>query len=184
DTSITVTAPATSGTVAVVATNAAGASNPLFFTYGPPVVAAVSPNAGPTTGGTVVTITGTGLLNATSVAFGATAASSFTINSDTSITATTAPAAAGTVDVTVTNAAGTSATGAGDLYTYGPPVETSLAPTAGSVGTTVTITGTGLANTTSVTFGGVLATVVSVSDTSITVTAPATSGTVAVVATN
>ncbi len=78
------------GTVAVVATNAAGASNPLCFTYGAPVVAAVSPNAGPTTGGTVVTITGTGLLNATSVAFGATAASSFTVNSDTSITATTA----------------------------------------------------------------------------------------------
>jgi hypothetical protein len=45
------------------------------------------------------------------------AATGFTVNSATQITAT-APAGTGTVDVRVTTAGGTSATGAADQYTY------------------------------------------------------------------
>lgn len=85
-----------------------------------PTVTAVSPNQGPATGGTSVMITGTGFCNgagATSVKFGATSAVSYVVNSDTSITAIS-PAGAGTVDVTVTTAGGTSATSAADKFTY------------------------------------------------------------------
>jgi Bacterial Ig-like domain (group 3)/IPT/TIG domain/Tyrosine-protein kinase ephrin type A/B receptor-like len=86
-----------------------------------PVVTGVSPASGPLAGGTSVTITGSGFTGASAVAFGATAATSFTVNSDTSITAT-APAGAsvGAVDVTVTTPNGTSATSQNDQYTYTP----------------------------------------------------------------
>ncbi|OOG69654.1 hypothetical protein B0E45_15030, partial [Sinorhizobium sp. A49] len=70
----------------------------LNFTYNAqPTVTAVAPASGPTGGGTLVVITGTNLLNATAVTFGATAASGFTINSDTQITATAPAGSAGTV---------------------------------------------------------------------------------------
>ncbi len=53
--------------------------------------------------------------------FGSTNATSFTVNSGTQITAT-APAGAGTVDITVTTpAGGTSATEHADQFTYNPP---------------------------------------------------------------
>jgi Bacterial Ig-like domain (group 3)/Pentapeptide repeats (8 copies)/IPT/TIG domain len=86
-----------------------------------PVVTGISPPSGPETGGTSVTITGTGFTGASEVDFGsvAVAASSFKVNSDTSITAT-APATtvAGLVDVTVTTTDGTSATGTSDQFNY------------------------------------------------------------------
>ncbi len=56
-----------------------------------PVVSSVSPNSGSPSGGTSVTITGTNLTGATAVTFGATAATSFTVNFRDPITAT-APA--------------------------------------------------------------------------------------------
>ena len=84
-----------------------------------PAVTHVSPSAGPTSGGTPVTITGTNLSNATAVKFG-TASAMITADSATSITATAPAGATGTVDVTVATAGGTSATGAADQYTYVP----------------------------------------------------------------
>ena len=84
----------------------------------PPVVTAINPSSGPVTGGTSVTITGTDLNGATAVAFGATPAASFTVNSATSITAVAPAHAAGTVDVTVTTPGGTSNTGPADTFTY------------------------------------------------------------------
>lgn len=85
----------------------------------PPTVTGISPAVGSQTGGTVVTITGSGFTAATAVHFGTTPASAFTVVSDTRITAT-APAgtALGPVDVTITTPAGTSATGAADTYSY------------------------------------------------------------------
>ncbi|WP_212758677.1 IPT/TIG domain-containing protein, partial [Paenibacillus sinopodophylli] len=68
-----------------------------------PTITSISPTAGPTTGGTTVTLTGTNLSGATAVTFGGTAATGFTVNSATQITAT-APAGSGTVDVRVTTA--------------------------------------------------------------------------------
>lgn len=79
------------------------------FTYAPvPTVASLSPNAGPTAGGTLVTITGTGFIAGATVAFGATAATNVTVVSATQITVVDPPESAGTVAVTVTTAGGTS----------------------------------------------------------------------------
>ncbi|UJW85878.1 IPT/TIG domain-containing protein [Devosia sp. SL43] len=153
-----------------------GKSHALISCAGTPVVTGVSPTSGPTAGGTSVTITGTDLLNATAVRFGATNAASFIVNSATSITATS-PAGTGTVDVTVTTPGGTSATSAADQFTYvAAPTVTSLSTTAGPTGggTTVTIVGTGFSIATAVTFGGTPASTFTInSPTSITAVAPA-----------
>jgi hypothetical protein len=180
-TKITATSPAGSGVVDVRVTTPGGTSAITAgdkFTYtGPPTVSSVVPIGGPTTGGTSVTITGTGFTGATAVAFGATAATTFTVNSSTKITATSPAGAAGTVDVTVTSPAGTSATSAADNFTYTtPPTVTAVAPNAGPTagGTSVKITGTNLTAATTVKFGTVAATTFSVdSATQITATSPA-----------
>ena len=100
-------------------TSATGAGD--RFTYASaPTVTSISPGSGPTAGGTGVTITGTSFTGVTAVKFGGTAASSFTFNSGTSISATS-PAGTGTVDVTVTTPGGTSATSAADQFTYLAP---------------------------------------------------------------
>lgn len=83
-----------------------------------PTVTAVSPVTGATGGTTTVTITGTNFTGASAVKFGATNATSFTVDSATQITAIAPAHAAGAVDVTVTTAGGTSATGAPDTYTF------------------------------------------------------------------
>src|SRR5437016_1687044 len=73
-TSITATSPAGSGTVDITVTTGGGTSATSAadqFTYiGAPTVTNVSPNTGPTTGGTSVTITGTNFTGATAVKFG------------------------------------------------------------------------------------------------------------------
>ena len=100
------------------------------------------------------------------------------------VTATSPAHGAGAVDITVTTLGGTSATGAGDMYTYvsaAQPTVTSISPTTGSAagGTTVTITGTGLTGASAVSFGGTPATGVTVvSPTSVTAVSPShTAGT-------
>ncbi len=82
-----------------------------------PTVTGISPSQGPLAGGTPVTITGTDFTGATAVDFGTVAASSFTVDSATQITATS-PAGTGKVDVTVVTAKGASATSAADQFTY------------------------------------------------------------------
>jgi hypothetical protein len=108
-----------------------------------PVLTGISPAIGLVTGGATVTITGTGLTAATSVNFGDTPAASFTVISDTSITAI-APAGSGTVDVTVTTPGGTSAPSPADQFSY-QQVQTILftPPATGVAGTSVTLTATG-----------------------------------------
>jgi hypothetical protein len=83
----------------------------------PPVVTGITPPSAPAAGGTAVTLSGRGFTQAVSVHFGSVAATSFTVNSDESITATTpASTGDGAVRVTVTNSAGTSAKGR--VFTY------------------------------------------------------------------
>jgi hypothetical protein len=84
-----------------------------------PAVTLIGPTKGPTTGGTSVTISGTNFTGTTAVNFGITTAASFAFFSNTELTAI-APAGRGTVNVTVTNGAGTSATGAADEFIYRP----------------------------------------------------------------
>ncbi|SPA15965.1 conserved exported hypothetical protein [Cupriavidus taiwanensis] len=119
-------------------------------TAGPPTVSAVSPSSGPLSGGTAVTVTGTNFVGVTAVRFGGTAAS-FVVNGATSLTATAPARPAGTVDITVTTAGGTSATGAAAQFTYvsGPPVANSVSATVayGSAGNPITLNITGAAAT-------------------------------------
>jgi hypothetical protein len=91
-----------------------------LFTYkvAGPAVTSISPSSGPITGGTTVTITGTGFTGATKVAFGDVAATSFTVVSSTEITAVSPAQAAAAHNVYVTTPAGTSAPVMADLFTY------------------------------------------------------------------
>jgi len=73
-------------------------------------VTSISPTSGRTTGGTNVSIAGSGFQSGAQVSFGGNAATKVTVVSSTSITASTPPHAAGTVNVTVTNPNGQSAT--------------------------------------------------------------------------
>jgi hypothetical protein len=74
------------------------------------------PATGPAAGGTAVTLTGTGFLNATGATFGGTPATNFNVVSDTTITCTAPAHAAGAVAVQVTDPDGND-TLAGS-YTY------------------------------------------------------------------
>ena len=138
-------------------------------------IASVAPKTGPSSGGTAVTITGTGFTGATRVSFGALAAASFTVASSTVITAVAPAAASGSVDVRITNAGGVSAAGATDQFTFvAAPVVTGVSPNAGSPagGTAVTISGSHLTGATRVAFGGTSAGFTVNSDSSITAYAP------------
>src|SRR2546426_7571448 len=81
-----------------------------------PTVSGVAPVSGNAAGGTAVAISGSDFNFASSVMFGSSPATSYTVNSNTKITATAPAGTAGTVDVTVTNYAGTSATSPADTY--------------------------------------------------------------------
>jgi hypothetical protein len=140
-------------------------------------VTAVTPSTGPAAGGTSVTVTGTGFTGATGVRFGSVAAASFTVTGAGSITATSPAAGAATVDVTVTNAGGSSTTSPSDQFTFvAAPTVTGVSPGSGSPagGTPVTITGSHLTGATQVTFGGAPAGFTVNDDASITAYSPAT----------
>ncbi len=141
-----------------------------------PRLTSVSVAQGPASGGTSVTITGTGFTGATQVSFGATPAAGFTVSGDTSITAVSPSAPAGTVDVTVTGPGGTSTATLLDRFTLvAAPAVTGLSPNTGPLngGTQVTITGTDFNGAGSVSFGGLPAGFTVDSDSQITATAPA-----------
>lgn len=80
------------------------------LTPGPtPEIKIMDPKQGPETGGTKVTITGTGFAADSKVSFGNNAATNVTFVSETSLTADT-PVGTGVVDVIITNADGQKAT--------------------------------------------------------------------------
>jgi hypothetical protein len=170
DSQVTAVSPAASsaGTVEVTVVTPTGVSNPSpveEFTYvAGPTVGGISPSGGPTTGGTQVTITGSGFMGASAVSFGGTPATSFTVNSDSQVTATSPAGAAGTVDVTVTTVYGTSTTSPADQFTYnhGTPTVTLVSPPSGPVtgGTVVNVSGTNFTSGAVVRFGGVAVTTV------------------------
>ena len=81
-----------------------------------PAVAGISPASGPTTGDTIVAITG-GTHRRYRGGLRHTTATNFAVDSATQITATS-PAGTGTVDVTVTGPAGVSGKWSADRFTY------------------------------------------------------------------
>lgn len=123
---ITAVTPAhTAGICDVAIIDANGMSAPVAadrFTYtaaSAPTISSLGTTTGTTAGGTSVTITGTNFTGATDIYFGKLSATSFTVNSATSITATSPPQYAGTVDITVfTPGGGVSAVSSSDTFTY------------------------------------------------------------------
>jgi hypothetical protein len=187
DTQITAIAPpGTAGPVTITVTTIGGTSTDTVYYYyvAIPTLTSAAPNQGPVSGGTSVTLTGAHFTTASAVRFGATAASSFTVVSDTQITATAPPGTAGLVNVTVTTIGGTSNS---LTYSYLPaPTLTSLVPNQGplSGGASVTLTGTQLTAATAVTFGATpAASFTVISDSTIVAVAPPGSGTIPVTVT-
>ncbi|MGP8008608.1 MAG: protease pro-enzyme activation domain-containing protein [Acidimicrobiales bacterium] len=125
---VTATAPAgVSGTVDVTITNPNGTSAVVTadrFSFGAPrpapTVSSVTPAYGWLAGGTHVTITGSGFDGSTSVLFGGVPASSFTVQSSTSIAAVApaAPDGPNVVHVSVVTPEGTSASQAVSLFAW------------------------------------------------------------------
>ena len=180
-TTITAVTPAhAAGAVNVAVFTPAGAAQLASgYTYlTAAALTSVSPGSGTELGGTSVTLTGAELTGATSVTFGGVPATSFTVNSATSITAVTPAHAVGAVDVVVTTPAGAASLVNGYTYLTAvvPSTVTAISPSSGTAsgGVGVTLTGTGLTGATSVTFDGVPATSVNVVNaTTITAVTPA-----------
>lgn len=155
-----------------------------------PTVLGITPNSGPEAGGTTVTINGTDLTAVDTVSFGGVAGTDLTVNSPTEITVKT-PAGTGVVDVGVSGTDGTATLS--NAYTYTPAgggnggdqpgTVVSYTPTSGPEGggTAVDIIGSGFTGADGVNFGNTPGTDFTVvSDTEITVTSPAGTGSVAV----
>jgi hypothetical protein len=156
----------------------------VTFIPPPPTVSTISPSSGPITGGTTITINGSGFApppGATTVEVGGTPATDVSCTSSTRCTAVTPAHAAGPAQVVVTTASGPSTpamVGAG-VFTYlaGPvPVVSSVSPASGSTagGNVLTINGSNLGTATGVRIG---ATTVSIrsrnsAGTQLTVTVP------------
>ena len=135
----------------------------------------IAPAAGPSAGGTAVTLLGGAFTAATTVTFGGVPAASVQLVSSQQLTAVTPAHAAGPVDVGTSGPGGTQTVTGGFSY-LAAPVVSSVAPAAGPAagGTAVTIGGTDFAAGASVSLGGSAATgVVVVSATSITATTAA-----------
>ena len=170
-------------TILPPAGSAEGGANGYGNGYGsnptPPQVTGLMNNSGSTTGGTSVFISGAGFSQATQVLFGNMLATSFTVNSDSSISAIAPAHAAGNVDVIVVNTTGASSITMNDQFCYqapiGLPVVSHVSPGTETMsgGDTITVSGNGFMNATAVSFGGtVVSSFMVMSDTSILVTAP------------
>jgi hypothetical protein len=121
DSVVTTTAPPGIGLVQVVVRTTRGVSSAgpaSEFTYTAiPAVVQLTPQSGPTAGGTSVVINGQGFTGATTVAFAGVVATAFTVDSDTQITAIS-PAGSGAVNVTVTTSGGVSPVTVAGQFTY------------------------------------------------------------------
>lgn len=153
------------------------------FTYQAiaPTLVNISPNAGSVTGGTVVTVQGSGFIPGTTLSIGGILASNVQITNATTLTATIPAYVRGSLvkDVIVNNGMSNATLAGGFTYTESAPTLSQITPATGSVagGTMITLTGTGFNPSTTVTVGGVAATSVVVSNsTTITAITPAYTG--------
>lgn len=143
-----------------------------------PTVTSLKPSGGPLKGGQIILVSGSGFTGATAVKFGAVAATSFSVMSDTKLVAEVPDASAAAKElVAVTTTAGTNTTGSS--YDYGAPTIKSVSPGFADpdASKTITITGSGFLGTlaSEVKFGTHAAIKVWViSDTQIVATSPIT----------
>ena len=110
------------------------------LTYAAPTVANISPTSGPIAGGTSVVINGANFTPGTTVAFGGYAATTVSVRSSTTLVATSPPEAAGSVNITVATADGTSSASPADVFSYTtlPGAPTSVSARAGNNSATIT----------------------------------------------
>ena len=142
-----------------------------------PTVSSVSPQHGPTGGGTLVTIMGTNLAGTTNVAFGGFNSPDVINRTNNRIQAVAPGGSVGSVDVEVTTSAGTSVNTPADLFTYvtGPTIQ-SVRPNEGSTlgGNKVYISGADFVAPCTVTFNTTSSSTVTVASVaSIVAVAPA-----------
>ena len=126
------------------------------YTYvSAPTITLVEPESGTTSGGTGISITGTGFVETPTITINGVPCTDVYLIGSTFIGCTTGPGTQGTGDVIVTNPDSGSAT-AVDAYTYTGPSIGLISPNSGPIagGTSITITGTGFDGGTSVTVGG------------------------------
>jgi IPT/TIG domain len=118
----------------------------------PPTITEIAPASGLV--GTVVTITGSALTDASAVRFGGVDVEpgGFTVSSDTQITATVPPnATSGPIGLVTPDGAAKSTSA---FTVVVPPSITGMSPTSGPTGTAATITGSALADAPAVRFNG------------------------------
>ncbi len=146
-----------------------------FFFIAPPAPALVEPDRGPTSGGTRVTITGTGFVQDSEVVFGDEPATEVEFIDPQTLFATTPANPEGPVTVTVTNPDEQEGSlEAGFTYVAPPDIE-GIDPEVGPVegDTRVELTGTGFQLGLRLFFDGLEATVIDVSETLIVARTPA-----------
>jgi len=145
-----------------------------------PTVSSVSPSSGSTNGGTSLTLNGTNLFTVTGVTVGGVSATILSQSgSNTSMTIRTPPGASGSPQGIALTTPGPSNASASTFTYLEPPTYSSISVTSGSTlgGTVDTITGTNLTSAT-VKVGGVSATSVVATATTVRFTTPAgTAGT-------
>lgn len=140
-----------------------------------PNISSVAASTGSTLGGTSVRITGTYLGSTSQVLIGGVAGNSLVVESSTSVTVTTPSGSLGAKNVQVITPSGATTLTNGFTYVSAlAPTISALSTNTGLVagGTAVTISGTNLDTTTSVTIGGNAATIVSNSSTQLSITTP------------
>ncbi len=135
---VNVPAGAATGKISVKTPVGTGISANNFIVLAPPTITSFSPGSGAQ--GSTVVITGTGFSSITSVSFNDVNAPNFTVNSSTQITVTV-PANATNGKIKATNSLGT-ATSVNTFYVT--PFISTISPTSGNAGSTLTITGTNL----------------------------------------
>ena len=138
------------GAVTVTGPGGTATSSGTFTYLATPVITSFSPSSGRSN--TTVIISGRNFTGATAVQFGGTAASSFTVNSATQITAVTGSGSTGAITVITPNGTATSA--GAFTFSSAAPLISSAAPLSGGTGTTVYIYGFNLSGATGVSFGG------------------------------
>ncbi|MBV8389328.1 MAG: IPT/TIG domain-containing protein, partial [Mucilaginibacter sp.] len=149
---------------------------PQKFTVTAPSISSFSPSSGPVGG--LVTINGTFVSGQYyTVNFGSYVTSAYASSSSTLTVSVPSGIPAGGLNISVVIGGQTVA--APGTFTVTTPAITSFSPTSGVAGTTVTITGTGFNSAyygTTVSFGTVNATILSITSTSITVLVPSNTG--------
>ncbi|UFP93314.1 IPT/TIG domain-containing protein [Gloeobacter morelensis] len=136
--------------VPVNVTTKGGTSNNATYTViVPPSISSFSPSSGKV--GDTVTINGYNYAYVTGAAFNGTAASILSVSSSGNQMSVSVPSGASSGPISVSTEAGT-ATSTGSFTVNAPPSLSSLSPTAGAVGASVTITGTNFTGASAVKF--------------------------------